>query len=93
MNDPKRPADDKATQIDGYAGAPTAITLYLTALGQLRAGHPRDAEASCRDALALDGAHADTLHLMGLLPCKNSDTTRPWIGPHARSGRSRNPCI
>src|ERR1700741_3187145 len=81
MNDPERPADEKTAQIDEPAGTPTAAALYLTALGFLRAGHPRDAEACCRDALALDADHADTLNLMGLLAlqAEQYDHAVDWI--------------
>jgi tetratricopeptide (TPR) repeat protein len=81
MNDPERPADDKTAQVDGPAEPPTAIALYVTALGQLRAGHHREAQATCRQALALDGDHADMLHLMGLLAlqAEQYDQAVDWI--------------
>jgi tetratricopeptide (TPR) repeat protein/ADP-heptose:LPS heptosyltransferase len=81
MNDPERPAHDKTAQVDGPAEMPTAAALYVTALGQLRAGHHRDAEASCRQALARDRDHADTLHLMGLLALQAGqyDHAVDWI--------------
>ena len=81
MNEPERPADHKTAQIDEPTWTPTATALYLTALGHLRAGRPREAETSCREALALDGDHADTLHLMGLLAlqAEHYDQALDWI--------------
>ncbi len=81
MNDPERPVGDKTAHIEEPAGTPTATALYLTALGQLRAGNRIDAEASCREALALDAAHADALHLMGLLALQDEQYDRAvdWI--------------
>jgi tetratricopeptide (TPR) repeat protein/ADP-heptose:LPS heptosyltransferase len=81
MNDPERPADDKSTQIDEPTGTLTATALHLTALGHLRAGQPGDAEACCREALALEPDHADTLHLMGLLAlqAEQYDFAIDWI--------------
>lgn len=46
---------------------PTAATLYEAALRLLHAGQLADAEINCRQALAIDADHADSLHLMGLL--------------------------
>ena len=81
MNSLERPTDDETAQVDEPAGAPTAAALYLIALGRLRAGHDRDAELSCRQALALDSDHADTLHLMGLLSLRAEqyDHAVDWI--------------
>ena len=81
MNSLERPADDETAQVDEPAGAPTAAALYVIALGRLRAGHDRDAELSCRQALALDSDHADTLHLMGLLSLRAEqyDHAVDWI--------------
>src|ERR1700757_785889 len=81
MSDPERPADDKTAKVDGPTEPPAAIALYVTALGQLRAGHHRQAQAPCRQALALDGDHADTLHLMGLLAlqAEQYDQAVDWI--------------
>jgi len=60
---------------------PTAAALYLVALRQMQAGRPADAELSCRQALAIDGDHADTLHLMGLLSlqAEQYDQAVDWI--------------
>ena len=81
MNDPERPADDKTAQADESAGTPTAGALYVTALGHMRAGRYGDAEACCREALALDADHADTLNLMGLsaLQAEQYDHAVEWI--------------
>ncbi|WP_024520640.1 tetratricopeptide repeat-containing glycosyltransferase family protein [Bradyrhizobium sp. Tv2a-2] len=67
MKDSNRPADDATVQVDESTGTPTTSALFLAALGHLRAGRAGDAEACCREALALDSEHADALHLMGLL--------------------------
>lgn len=81
MNSLERPADDMTAQGDERAAAATAAALYVTALGHLRAGHFHDAELCCRQALALDGGHADTLHLMGLLSlqAEQDDQAVDWI--------------
>jgi tetratricopeptide (TPR) repeat protein len=46
---------------------PTAAALFEAALRLLRAGQLADAETSCRQALAIEAGHADSLHLMGRL--------------------------
>jgi tetratricopeptide (TPR) repeat protein len=47
----------------------------------MRAGRYLDAQLACRQALALNPAHADTLHLMGLLSfqAKHYDQAVEWI--------------
>lgn len=47
----------------------------------MRAGQYRDAEACCRQALALDANHADSLHLTGLLSLQveRYDHAQEWI--------------
>src|ERR1700744_1031087 len=47
--------------------ATTPAEFYEMGLADMRAGRYLDAQLCCRQALALDPAHADTLHLMGLL--------------------------
>jgi tetratricopeptide (TPR) repeat protein len=47
------------------AGSPAA--LHEAGSRHLRAGRHLEAQICCQQALALDGDHADTLHLMGLL--------------------------
>src|SRR6476469_7917565 len=41
--------------------------LFASAFQQYRAGQVRDAERLCRDALALDDTHFDSLHLAGII--------------------------
>ena len=51
-------------------GPPTAwtpVALYQSGLQHLSAGRHLDAQIACRQALAIDAGHADSLHLMGLL--------------------------
>jgi tetratricopeptide (TPR) repeat protein len=48
-------------------GPETPDVLYQTAVGHRRAGRSIDAQLSCQQALQIDGTHADSLHLMGLL--------------------------
>src|ERR1700761_7749774 len=45
----------------------TADALHEAALGHLREGRHLEAQLCCRKALEANSAHADTLHLMGLL--------------------------
>lgn len=62
------------------AGASPA-SLYETGFRQMQAGRHLDAQLCCRQALALDPSHADTLHLMGLLSfhAKQYDHAVQWI--------------
>jgi len=61
------------------AHAPAA--LYQSGLGHLRAGRNLDAQLCCEQSLAIDPAHADTLHLMGLLciDAQQHDHAIEWI--------------
>ncbi|HLG84983.1 MAG TPA: tetratricopeptide repeat protein [Bradyrhizobium sp.] len=81
MNDPERPADDKTARAEEPAVLPTAGELYLTALGHMRAGRYGDAAACCRETLARDADHADTLNLFGLLAlqAEQYDHAVEWI--------------
>jgi tetratricopeptide (TPR) repeat protein len=61
----RRPAANQAKA--GKAQNRDAIAaLYDAARGHLRAARYLDAQLCCRQALALDDHHPDTLHLMGL---------------------------
>jgi tetratricopeptide (TPR) repeat protein len=62
-------------------GAGTVAALYEAGLSQMQAGRHLDAQLSCRQALAVDPTHADTLHLMGLLSfhAKQYDHAVEWI--------------
>ena len=46
---------------------PTAKELYDEAARHMQLGQPAEAENYCRQALALDPGHADSLHLMGII--------------------------
>jgi tetratricopeptide (TPR) repeat protein len=48
-------------------GAGSASTFCQTGMQHLRAGRHLEAQLCCRQALAADPDHADSLHLMGLL--------------------------
>jgi tetratricopeptide (TPR) repeat protein len=60
----------------------TAAALHEAGLGHLQAGRFLDAQMCCRQALALDAKHADTLQLMGLLSlhAKQYDAAIEWVG-------------
>jgi tetratricopeptide (TPR) repeat protein len=74
-----RAAGQQISPTGSDAGTPAA--LYQAGLGHLRAGRILDAQLCCQQALALDSAHADTLHLMGLLclAAKQHDHALQWI--------------
>jgi tetratricopeptide (TPR) repeat protein len=75
----KKGAGKKAGGIAPSAGATAA--LYDAALGHMRSGRYLDAQLCCEKALALDGGHADTLHLLGLicLHTKQFDHAVEWL--------------
>jgi tetratricopeptide (TPR) repeat protein len=62
-------------------GAGTPAALYSAGLRHLRAERYLDAQVCCRQALAIDSDHADTLHLMGLLSLqtKQYDHAVEWL--------------
>jgi tetratricopeptide (TPR) repeat protein len=64
---------------DADAGNPAALSE--AGLRHLRAGRHLEAQICCQQALALDGDHADTLHLMGLLSLheRQTDHAMEWI--------------
>jgi tetratricopeptide (TPR) repeat protein len=55
--------------------------LYEAALCHMRSGRYLDAQLCCEKALALDGGHADTLHLLGLicLHTRQFDHAVEWL--------------
>jgi tetratricopeptide (TPR) repeat protein len=63
----RRAAARKSQATPDSQSVETADALYQVALGHRRAGRSLDAQLSCQRALDIDGAHADSLHLMGLL--------------------------
>lgn len=56
-------------------------SLYETGVGHARAGRYLDAQICCQQALAIDGNHADTLHLVGVLAlqAEQYDHAVEWI--------------
>src|ERR1700753_3079822 len=69
----RRAAGQKATSSSHGPAASTPDALHQAGLGHLRAGRLLDAQACCRQALAIEANHADTMHLMGLLSAKAQD--------------------
>jgi tetratricopeptide (TPR) repeat protein len=68
MNRHERRAASRQSQTKpGGRHGETPDALYQTAAGHRRAGRSLDAQLSCQQALEIDGGHADSLHLMGLL--------------------------
>src|SRR5215475_11684122 len=63
------------------SGKPAAEALYESGRGHMAAGRHLDAQLCCQQALAIDPAHADTLHLMGLLSfqARQHDHAVEWI--------------
>ena len=76
-----RPAGQPQLIIPSGPDTHTPAALYQTGLGHLRAGRNLDAQLCCQQSLAIDSAHADTLHLMGLLclDAKQHDHALEWI--------------
>jgi tetratricopeptide (TPR) repeat protein len=62
-------------------GASTPAVLYQAGIGHMRAGRYLDAQICCQQALATDGNHAESLHLMGLLSVRAEqyDHAVDWI--------------
>ena len=62
-------------------GATTPAALYQAGLGHMRAGRYLDAQLCCQQALATDGNHAESLHLMGVLSvqAEQYDHAVDWI--------------
>lgn len=68
MDSHERRAAAKQAEADKIATSGSAIAvLYDAALSHMRGSRHLDAQLCCQQALAIDGNHADTLHLMGLL--------------------------
>jgi tetratricopeptide (TPR) repeat protein len=70
---------------------PAAAAFFESALSLLRAGQLAEAESTCRQALAIDADHADSLHLMGLLcqVARQYDMAVEWFAQAIR----RNPDV
>src|SRR5690348_8010341 len=65
MDSPERAAVGQTTSGRDIAGEIAA--LYDAARGHMASARYLEAQLCCEQALSLDGRHADTLHLMGLL--------------------------
>src|SRR5262245_37978011 len=87
MNRQQRRASDKRSRSPAAAPrADTPAACFEAGLRLLKAGQLADAEASARGALKLDAAHADSLHLMGMLCMlsKRSDLAIEWFAQAIR---------
>src|SRR5580698_859589 len=75
----RRAAAQKTPRPRSSAASPAA--LYETGLAHMGAGRYLDAQLCCRQALAVQPDHADTLHLMGLLSFQAGqyDLAVEWI--------------
>jgi tetratricopeptide (TPR) repeat protein len=68
MNRKQRRAEPRLGTPSRAVSAPSPIASWLNAaLAHQRAGHVEDAERLCRNILAIDSGHAQTLHLLGLI--------------------------
>jgi tetratricopeptide (TPR) repeat protein len=69
------------SQAANAPGTGDPAALYEAGLAHMRAGRQLEAQLCCRQALAADANHADTLHLMGLLSLHASqrDHAVEWI--------------
>ncbi|HLZ00710.1 MAG TPA: tetratricopeptide repeat-containing glycosyltransferase family protein [Bradyrhizobium sp.] len=79
-------SDQESNQTSSGSGIATATGLYEAGLQHMQAGRHLEAQLCCRQALAADPDHVDTLHLMGLLSlqAKQYDHAIAWI---ARANR------
>jgi tetratricopeptide (TPR) repeat protein len=77
----RRVAARKSKKASQGASAATAAALCVEALGHLQAGRLFDAQLSCQKALAIEPAHADSLHLMGhiALEAGQYDHAAEWL--------------
>jgi tetratricopeptide (TPR) repeat protein len=81
MNHRERQAASESAPTELYGAEPSLAALYEACVSHMRAGRHLDAQVYCQQALALDGDHADTLHLMGLLAFQSRqyDQAVEWI--------------
>jgi tetratricopeptide (TPR) repeat protein len=77
----RRTASNKPNVSRDARKADSVAELYAAGLGHMRTGRHLDAQLCCRQALAANPDHADTLHLMGLLSfhAKQHDHAVEWI--------------
>jgi len=78
----RRAAIRKSKTASKGIGAGNLTTLHEAALDHMRAGRRMDALLGCRNILARDAGHVDTLQLMGLLSlqARNYDDAIEWVG-------------
>ena len=81
MSQSERQAAGQPQPIPAGPDAGTPAALYEAGMRHLRAGRNLDAQLCCRQSLAIDETHADTLHLMGLLclDAKQLDHALEWM--------------
>lgn len=81
MNREPRRASDKQSKALAAPRKDTPAAYFEAGPRLLKARQLADAEACGRRALALDAAHADSLHLMGMLCMlsKRSDLAIEWF--------------
>jgi len=82
MNRRERRAADKPAKVElASPRASTIAALSDAAYRHMRAGRYLDAQLCCRQALAINPEHAETLHLMGLVLVhdKQYDHALEWI--------------
>ena len=70
MNRKQRRAETKAGARPTPPGLASAREMFAAALHHHRAGRPGDAERLCRQILAGDPRHADSLFLLGVMACQ-----------------------
>ena len=82
MNRREREAAAKASKTaPGAATSDMLGALYQTGFQHFCSGQHLDAQRCCQQVLAIDAAHADTLHLMGLLSfhARQYDHSVQWL--------------
>ncbi len=93
MDRPERRADDARESkeesnrtSDQVSGAAAAAVHHDAGVRHMQAGRPLEAQLCCREALAIDPDHVETLHLMGLiaLQARQYDHAIAWT---ARANR------
>jgi tetratricopeptide (TPR) repeat protein len=81
MNRGERRAAAKASNTASDTTSDMLAALYQTGLRHFSSGRHLDAQLCCQQILATDAAHAETLHLMGLLSfhAKQYDHSVQWF--------------
>jgi tetratricopeptide (TPR) repeat protein len=77
MNRRERRATAQASKkTSKTSGAPTPTELYAVGLAHMQAGRHLDAQLCCRQALAIDSNHDDTIYLAGLVAMQTGQNDR-----------------